>query len=153
MQYVSYDALSGSRRHAYAQPDVYRICLAPFVGGRHGTQPTASCPASAVRLWVDSARKTVDVDTVGPHAENGFPTYALTLSSEAYPAAHAPPHGAHAPRASSWYCPAGHSRQPRFAAVQLAYGTVRCTLPPQSHGTRCAAIHADRSAGASCATS
>ena len=59
----------------------------------------------------------------------------------------------HRRSASSWYSPVRHTRQPRFAAVQFAYGTVRAAFPPQSHGTRCCCIHSVRSLTGSRATS
>ena len=108
---------------------------APPAGGTHAAHPIAACtPAtpSAVAL-------SREVSTLGPQMVGDG------AAAEKKPGAHALPHAAHAPRRSSWYCPEGHMRHPRLAAVQLAYGTTRNAFPPQSHGTNRDAIHAMRS--------
>ena len=112
----------------------------PEEGGGHGTQPRASCTvafASLSSLLSAAMRseKSAEVLMALEHTEND-------VGCETKPGAHALPHATQRLRASSWYWPTGHRRQPRFAGVQLAYGIMRCALPPQSHGTRCAAIQA-----------
>ena len=114
---------------------MYRTCAAasPPYGAGHGAHPKDSCAAAMLTEEARSCDRTADVLTALEHA-------GVDVATK--PGAHALPHGTQRASASSWYWPAAHRRQPRFAAVQLSYGTMRWALPPQSQGMRLAAIHA-----------